>query len=150
MTRWLQMVSVLAAAGASVFVFQAKYRAETVAEHAGKLQRELDQENEILSLLEAEWSLLIQPVRVQELVERHAEQFKLQPLEPVQITRIEELPWRPNGPAPEDESALSAILEGLLEEPSSAGEQASSARDRLSVQPDRGLTEEQAGEMGEQ
>ena len=30
---------------------------------AAKLQRELDQENETLSLLHAEWSLLIQPAR---------------------------------------------------------------------------------------
>ena len=61
---------------------------------------------------EAEWSLLIQPARVQELVERHAELLKLQPLDPAQITKLENLPMRPKGPAPEDESALSAILEG--------------------------------------
>jgi len=113
MTRWLQVISVIAAAGAAVFVFQIKYRAEAVAEHAGKLQRELDQENETLSLLEAEWSLLIQPARVQELVGRHAEVLKLQPLDPTQITRIENLPMRPKGPAPDDEAALSAILEGI-------------------------------------
>ena len=111
MIRWLQVVSVIAAAGAAVFVFQVKYRAEAVAEHAAQLQRELDQENETMSLLEAEWSLLIQPARVQELVDRHAELLKLQPLDPVQITKIENLPMRPTGPAPDDEAALSAILE---------------------------------------
>ena len=98
MTRWLQVISVIAAAGAAVFVFQVKYRAEAVAEHAAKLQREVDQENETLSLLEAEWSLLIQPARVQELVERHAELLKLQPLDPTQITKLENLPMRPQGP----------------------------------------------------
>jgi len=112
MTRWLQAISVIAAAGAAVFVFQIKYRAEAVAEDAAKLQRAVDQENETLSLLEAEWSLLIQPARMQELVGRHAELLKLQPLDPTQITKLENLPMRPRGPAPEDESALSAILEG--------------------------------------
>lgn len=111
MIRWLQVVSVVAAAGAAIFVFQVKYRAEAVAEKAAALQRELDQENETLSLLEAEWSLLIQPARVQELVERHADVLQLKPLDPGQITRIENLPMRPKGPAPDDEAALSAILE---------------------------------------
>jgi hypothetical protein len=111
MMRWLQVVSVVAAAGAAVFVFHVKYRAEAVAEHASQLQRALDQENETISLLEAEWSLLIQPARVQELVERHADLLELQPLDPSQIVKIDNLPMRPTGPAADDEAALSAILE---------------------------------------
>jgi hypothetical protein len=111
MIRWLQVLSVVAVAAAAVFVFQVKYRAEAVAEHASRLQRDIDQEKETLSLLQAEWSLLIQPTRVQELATRHAEALKLVPVEPAQITRIENLPMRPKGPAPDDEAALSAILE---------------------------------------
>lgn len=113
MIRWLQVLSVVAAGAAAIFVFQVKYRAEAVAEHASALQREIDQENETLSLLEAEWSLLIQPTRVQELATRHADSLKLVPVAPAQITRIENLPMRPKGPAPDDEAALSAILEGV-------------------------------------
>jgi hypothetical protein len=79
------------------------------------LQRDIEQETETLSLLKAEWSLLIQPARVQELVEKHADILKLTPLDPKQITRIENLPMRPKGPAPDDEAALSAILEGAPE-----------------------------------
>jgi hypothetical protein len=89
-----------------------KYRAEAVAGRAAELQRQVEQENETLSLLEAEWSLLIQPARVQALVTRHADLLKLQPLDPAQITKIENLPMRPSGPAPDDAAALSAILEG--------------------------------------
>jgi hypothetical protein len=112
MMRWLQVVSVIAAASAAVFVFQVKYQAEAVAGRAAALQRQVDQENETLSLLEAEWSLLIQPARVQELVTRHAELLKLQPLDPAQIIKIENLPMRPIGPAPDDAAALFEILEG--------------------------------------
>ena len=151
MTRWLQIIGVIAAAGAAIFVFQVKYRAEAVAEQAAKLQRELDQENETLSLLHAEWSLLIQPARVQELVERHSELLKLQPLDPIQITRLENLPMRPKGPAPEDESALSAILEGLPDEalplgeaPAASAESAPPQHDETQVQP------EEAVDMGEE
>jgi hypothetical protein len=122
MIRWLQIVSVIGAAGAAVFVFQVKYRAEAVAEQAIQLQRALDQEHETKSLLAAEWSLLIQPARVQDLVGRHAEFLKLQPLDPVQITRIENLPMRQTGPAPDDEAALSAILQTPPEAPLGASQ----------------------------
>ena len=117
MMRWLQVLSVMAAAVAAVFVFQVKYRAEAVAEQAIQLQRELDQEKEATSLLAAEWSLLIQPARVQELVQRHEDLLKLQPLDPVQIVRIENLPMRPTGPEPDDAEALSAILAAPVEDP---------------------------------
>jgi hypothetical protein len=120
MIRWLQVISVVAAAGAAVFVFQIKYRAEAVAEQAAELQRTLDQENETVSLLKAEWSLLIQPARVQELVERHAQRLGLAPLDPAQITKLENLPMRPKGPEPDDEAALSAILEGVAAEGAAA------------------------------
>ena len=122
MIRWLQVVSVLAATGAAVFVFQVKYRAEAIAEHTVKLQHELDQERETTSLLAAEWSLLIQPARVQEVVDRHVELLKLQPLDPLQITKIENLPMRPTGPAPDDAAALSAILETPVELPAEAAQ----------------------------
>jgi len=122
MIRWLQVLSVIAAACAAIFVFQVKYRAEAVAEHAAQLQRQLDQENETKSLLAAEWSLLIQPARVQDLVTRHAELLKLQPLDPLQITKIENLPMRPSGPAPDDAAALSAILETPAEDALEAGQ----------------------------
>jgi hypothetical protein len=115
MMRWMQVLSVVGAVASAVVVFQIKYRAEAVAERADRLQRELDQEKETQSLLAAEWSLLIQPARVQDLVERHAELLKLKPLDPKQITRIENLPMRPKGPAPDDEAALSAILGTLGE-----------------------------------
>lgn len=112
MIRVLQVVSVAAAAAAAIFVFQIKYRAEAVAERAAELQRKVDQEAEAVSLLRAEWSLLNQPTRVQELVARHQEALRLQPLDPRQIVRFEQLPPRPAGPAPDDEAALSAILGG--------------------------------------
>jgi hypothetical protein len=111
MIRWFQVVPVLAATATAIFVFQVKYRAEAVAEYNVKLQREIDQERETTSLLAAEWSMLIQPARVQDVVDRHAELLKLQPLNPLQITKIENLPMRPSGPAPDDAAALSAILE---------------------------------------
>lgn len=112
MMRWLQVLSVLAAAGAAVLVFQIKYRAEGIADNVAELQRKVDEANEAVSTLKAEWSYLIQPARVQELVNRHADTLKLVPLDPTQIISLDQLPFRPAGPEPADEAALSAILEG--------------------------------------
>lgn len=110
MIRWLQFLSVVAAAAGAVAVFQIKYQAEAVAERAAELQRDLDSEKEALSLLKAEWSYLGQPARVQEIVEKHQDTLKLAPLSSEQITRFETLPTRQIGPEPDDEAALSDLL----------------------------------------
>ena len=63
---------------------------------AADLQRQVDAEKEKLSLLKAEWSLLIQPSRVQELAERHKKQLELAPIVPAQmVASFADLPMRP-------------------------------------------------------
>ena len=51
------------------------------------------------------------------VVTRHEDVLKLQPLDPIQITKVENLPMRPTGPAPDDAAALSAILEIPTDKP---------------------------------
>lgn len=108
MTRWLQLASVLAVTASAAFVFQVKYRSEAVAERVADLQRAVDEEHEAISLLKAEWSYLIQPSRVQDLIERHQERLELVPVSPEQIRTFADLPMRravvptdlPNGASP--------------------------------------------------
>ncbi len=108
MIRWLQVASVLAVTASAAFVFQVKYRSEAVAERVADLQRAVDEEREAISLLKAEWSYLIQPSRVQGLIERHQLRFELVPVSPEQIGTFADLPMRrpvvpgdmPNGAAP--------------------------------------------------
>jgi hypothetical protein len=78
----------------AAFVFQVKYRSEAVAERVAGLQRAVDEEREAISLLNAEWSYLIQPLRVQDLIERHQGRFKLVPVSPEQIGTFADLPMR--------------------------------------------------------
>lgn len=94
MTRWLQVASVLAVTTSAAFVFQVKYRSEAVAERVSDLQRAVDEEQEAISLLRAEWSYLIQPSRVQDLIERHQSRFKLVPVSPEQVGTFADLPMR--------------------------------------------------------
>lgn len=98
MIRWLQAFSAIAVIVAAVAVFQVKYRADAVAARVAELQRRVDEEKERLSLLKAEWSFLIQPARVQGLVERHNDALGLQPLEPGQIARLRDLDDLPRRP----------------------------------------------------
>ena len=94
MTRWLQVASVLAVTASAAFVFHVKYRSEAVAERVADLQRAVDEEQEAISLLKAEWSYLIQPSRVQDLIERHQERLELVPVSPEQIGTFADLPMR--------------------------------------------------------
>ncbi len=94
MSRWLQVASVLAVTASAAFVFQVKYRAESVAERVADLQRAVDEEQEAISLLKAEWSYLIQPSRIQDLIERHRARFGLVPVAPEQIGTFADLPMR--------------------------------------------------------
>ena len=108
MIRWFQIGSVAAAAVAARLVFQLKYKAEAVSERVAKLQRQVDEEKEAISLMKAEWSFLIQPSRIQALVERHQERLQLKPLDPAQVTHLDTIPARPVGLVAAENSTLPA------------------------------------------
>ena len=114
MIRWLQISSIAVAAIAALLVFQLKYRTESVSERVVALQRKVDAEQEAISLLRAEWSFLIQPSRIQALVERHQERLQLKPVDPEQIIHLDTLPARPVGIVAADNSPLqtSSITNG--------------------------------------
>jgi len=94
MTRFIQFGSVAAAALAAIGVFHLKHRAELLTERIAALQLAVDKETETVALLKAEWSLLMQPGRIQSIVERHPETFALEPLKPEQITTAAAVPAR--------------------------------------------------------
>jgi hypothetical protein len=108
MIRWFQIGSVIVASVAALLVFQLKYRAEAVSERVAKLQKQVDAEKEAISLLKAEWSFLIQPSRIQALVERHNERLQLEPLDPSQVTHLDTIPARPVGLVSAENSTLPA------------------------------------------
>lgn len=109
MTRWLQVASVLAVTASAAFVFQVKYRSEAVAERVANLQRAVDEEQEAISLLKAEWSYLIQPSRVQDLIERYQARLELVPVSPEQIGTFADLPMRQSA-VPADMSKKAASI----------------------------------------
>ncbi len=106
MIRWLQLSSIAFVAVAALLVFQLKYRTEAVSERVVALQRNVDAEQETISLLRAEWSFLVQPSRIQALVERHRERLQLEPVNPEQIIHLDAVPARPVGIVAVDNTPL--------------------------------------------
>lgn len=83
--------------GAAV-VYDMKHKAEMAADRVAHLQSEIAKEKDAIALLRAEWSLLTQPSRLQDVVDKYADHFKLQPFSPSQIASIDDIPLKPVGP----------------------------------------------------
>ena len=97
MFRASDMVLIAVMVSAAAFTYKTKQEAEDLASTVRKLEAGIRYEEDSIDLLEADWSLLIQPGRVQKLVEAYQADLPLQPVEPHQYARIDELPTRPLG-----------------------------------------------------
>jgi hypothetical protein len=79
----------------SVSVYKVKHRAEETKQAIEQARYDMVRQNEMTSLLHAEWGVLNTPERLQAVYEQIAEPMALQPITPQQMLRIEELPFRP-------------------------------------------------------
>ncbi|NBN63365.1 hypothetical protein GWI72_01825 [Microvirga tunisiensis] len=95
MVRYLNLIFVIAVVIGAAVVFDMKMAAERSAERVAELKRQIVEERDAIRVLRAEWSILNQPDRLQGLVERYGEYLQLQPLDPKQIVKIEDLPVKP-------------------------------------------------------
>jgi hypothetical protein len=94
MMRLINIVLVtIMLAGAGV-VYYMKYEAERSAGNLSRLQRSIVQEREAIATLNAEWSLLNQPRRLQEFAERYHPYLELDRMAPDQIAEIDDIPFR--------------------------------------------------------
>lgn len=94
MMRLINLTLLVLTGLAAVTVYQVKHRADQAAERVATVKRSVLAEEEAISLLKAEWSLLVQPARIQGLIERHSDEFALQSIEPGQIGTIGAIPMR--------------------------------------------------------
>ena len=79
--------------GAAV-VYDFKYEAERATAKVAKIARRIDAERDAIATLKAEWSLLNQPRRLQDLAERYHSYLELDPLAPTQIGTIDDIPFK--------------------------------------------------------
>ena len=77
---------VLAAATATYVV---KYGSQIKHSSVAKLEYKIEVEKQAIDILNANWSLLTSPARLQDLSKAHDDELQLQDLDPKQIIRIE-------------------------------------------------------------
>jgi len=78
-------------AGAAV-TYKVKHDAEAMANHVAQLAASIAKERETIATLKAEWSMLVQPGRLQNLVNHYAEHFDLQPFSADQVVTLADIP----------------------------------------------------------
>ena len=89
MIRALNIVLILAVIGASIGLYDIKYRAELAEKRVQTIEHKIASEQESIRVLRAEWSYLNQPERLQELARRYT---KLEPLQASQIGTFADIP----------------------------------------------------------
>ncbi|MEF2074214.1 cell division protein FtsL [Consotaella aegiceratis] len=95
MLRTLDIVLIAVMISAAAWTYKIKHEAEAVEEHLDAVQHQIGQERDTIALLEADWSLLNQPDRLQRLVETYSADLGLEPMRPDQIVEPDELPAQP-------------------------------------------------------
>ena len=83
--------------GGTGAVYNTKYDAREATKRLSELRHEITEEEEMISVLRAEWSLLNQPSRLEDLAGRYLE---MTPLDVSQVATIRELPQRPTDLGP--------------------------------------------------
>lgn len=95
--RIVLVLSIGVLLGGTGAVYNTKYDARQAAKRLSDLRHDITQEEELISVLRAEWSLLNEPSRLEDLASRYLE---LAPLEVGQMATIRELPHRPHDLGP--------------------------------------------------
>lgn len=95
MLRTFNLILIAAMLVAATITYSIKYDAEKRLAVISKLKRKIDAERDTITLLRADWSLMTQPGRLQNLVGVYSKELNLQSIDAVQITSVNDVPERP-------------------------------------------------------
>ncbi|MDP3897067.1 MAG: hypothetical protein Q8Q62_10370, partial [Mesorhizobium sp.] len=95
MFRTTDIVLIAVMVSAAAFTYSTKHQVEGQLAEVRKIEGQIRFEQDTISVLKADWSLLTQPSRLQKLTEIYQGELELAPLEAHQIVGIDELPARP-------------------------------------------------------
>lgn len=111
MLKTIDIILVALMVSAAAWTFKVKYEAEALEAQVVAFDRKAQLERETISLLDADWSLLNQPDRLQRLAEAFKADLALEPLTPQQIIEPNELPVVPIAIVPSPTAALGGYAE---------------------------------------
>ncbi len=109
MFRTLDILLIAVMVATAAFTYKTKHDAERQLAEIKSIQRDIRYEQDTIDVLEADWSLLTQPSRLQRLSEIYQSELELTPVEAHQIVEIIDLPAAPL----EIEDILSRPLGGM-------------------------------------
>ena len=95
MFRTTDIVLIAAMVAGAALTYHTKHQVEAQLAEVRKIEAAIRFEQDSMTVLRADWSLLTQPSRLQKLTELYQDQLVLVPLEAHQIVGIDELPARP-------------------------------------------------------
>lgn len=95
MFRTTDIVLIAVMMAAAAFTYKTKHDAESKLAEIKQIQDRIQQENDTIDVLKADWSLLTQPARLQRLAEIYHSELDLEQVEAHQIVEIDELPTVP-------------------------------------------------------
>lgn len=111
MFRTTDMVLIAVMVSAAAFTYTTKHGAEAELAKVRNLEQSIRFEEETIRVLNADWSLLTQPSRLQRLSEFYDEQLGLAPMEAHQFAGLGELP----PPRPVREIDLDELLRSIAD-----------------------------------
>ncbi len=95
MFRTTDIVLIAVMVSAAAFTYKTKHDAERQLAELNQVRSDIKYERETIDVLQADWSLLTQPSRLQKLSEIYQAELELEPVEAHQIVEIGDLPAAP-------------------------------------------------------
>jgi cell division protein FtsL len=91
MLKLMNFALVIGTLGMAFLLYNLEHDTRSNERSIVQAKREMADHSEAIKLLNAEWSSLTRPERIQQLAQQH---FQLQPIEPDQLVSLQELPQR--------------------------------------------------------
>ena len=101
MNRVVNIILVVLMIVGAGLTYDLKHRAQDTARRVARLNNNIAKEKEAIAELKAEWSMLSQPARLQALVAKYQDHFRLEPFAAAQMAGLAELPTKEAGAVPD-------------------------------------------------
>jgi len=118
-TTDIVLIAVMVAGAA--FTYNTKHQVEAQLAEVRKVEARIRFEEDSLTILKADWSLLTQPARLQKLTELYREELQLVPLDAHQIVRVDEVPARPVEMEVIPSERIDGMAEGMTDRTTTGG-----------------------------
>ncbi|AQS42013.1 MAG: Hypothetical protein BHV28_13300 [Candidatus Tokpelaia hoelldobleri] len=92
--RTRDIIMVLLMMIAAAMTYMVKYDAQRRTQDVRQIERRIETERDTIQLLYADWALMTQPARLQQLVTQYQDQLGLQVIVPGQIVKADDIPVR--------------------------------------------------------